>query len=59
VRLKLESTQVSSSFKARGALNAIARLREGGRDVSRVVTASAGNHGRAIAWAASRASMPS
>jgi threonine dehydratase len=58
VRLKLESTQVSSSFKARGALNAIARLREDGRDVSRVVTASAGNHGRAIAWAASRASLP-
>jgi threonine dehydratase len=58
VRLKLESTQVSSSFKVRGALNAIARLREGGRTVSRVVTASAGNHGRAIAWAASLASLP-
>ena len=58
VRLKLESTQVSSSFKVRGALNAIARLREDGRPVSRVVTASAGNHGRAIAWAASLASLP-
>jgi threonine dehydratase len=58
VRLKLESMQVSSSFKVRGALNAIARLRENGQDVSRVVTASAGNHGRAIAWAASLASLP-
>jgi threonine dehydratase len=58
VRLKLESTQVSNSFKVRGALNAIARLREGGHRVSRVVTASAGNHGRAIAWAAGLASLP-
>jgi threonine dehydratase len=58
VRLKLESTQVSSSFKVRGALNAVARLREDGQDVSRIVTASAGNHGRAIAWAASLASLP-
>ena len=57
VRLKLESTQVSSSFKARGALNAIARLREDGRNVAHVVTASAGNHGRAIAWAASLCSI--
>ena len=58
VRLKLESTQVSNSFKVRGALNAIARLRESGHRVSRVVTASAGNHGRAIAWAAGLASLP-
>jgi threonine dehydratase len=58
VRLKLESTQVSNSFKVRGALNAIARLRESGHRVSRVVTASAGNHGRAVAWAAGLASLP-
>jgi threonine dehydratase len=54
VRLKLESLQVSHSFKARGALNAIRRLierAEPGRLPS-IVTASAGNHGRAIAWAA-------
>jgi threonine dehydratase len=57
VRLKLESTQVSNSFKARGALNAVARLREDGQSVSHVVTASAGNHGRAIAWAACLCSL--
>jgi threonine dehydratase len=58
VRLKLESTQVSSSFKVRGALNALARIWEDGRRVTRVVTASAGNHGRALAWAAELMSLP-
>ena len=56
VSLKLESLQVTNSFKARGALNAaVARLeRSGGGDdrSRRLVTASAGNHGRALAWAA-------
>ena len=53
VRLKLESLQVSRSFKVRGALNALIRLSAlEPRPV--VVTASAGNHGRAIAWAAER-----
>jgi threonine dehydratase len=53
VSLKLETLQVTHSFKARGALNAAMRLRErnGG---GTIVTASAGNHGRAIAWAAER-----
>ncbi len=58
VRLKLESTQVTNSFKVRGALNALTRLREDGRHVPRVVTASAGNHGRALAWAAELMSVP-
>lgn len=53
VRLKLESLQVTRSFKVRGALNALSRL--AARDpAATVVTASAGNHGRAIAWAAER-----
>ena len=53
VRLKLESLQVTRSFKARGALNALTRLAAlDPRPV--VVTASAGNHGRAVAWAAER-----
>jgi threonine dehydratase len=53
VRLKLESLQVTRSFKVRGALNALMRLAaEPSPPV--VVTASAGNHGRAIAWAAER-----
>jgi threonine dehydratase len=52
VLLKLESLQVTHSFKSRGALNAAMELvRVRGRDVT-IVTASAGNHGRAIAWAA-------
>jgi threonine dehydratase len=52
VLLKLESLQVTSSFKSRGALNAAMELvRLSGRDIA-VVTASAGNHGRAVAWAA-------
>ena len=53
VRLKLESLQVTRSFKVRGALNALTRLASmDPRPV--VVTASAGNHGRAVAWAAER-----
>jgi threonine dehydratase len=52
VLLKLESLQVTHSFKARGALNAATQLVAArGRHVT-IVTASAGNHGRAIAWAA-------
>jgi len=53
VRLKLESLQETHSFKTRGALNAVARL-AGERGAEAVVTASAGNHGLAIAWAAAR-----
>jgi threonine dehydratase len=53
VSLKLESLQVSSSFKSRGAFNAvIARLERAGATRPRLVTASAGNHGRALAAAA-------
>ena len=53
VRLKLESLQVTRSFKVRGALNALTRLAS--RHPRPVVaTASAGNHGRAVAWAAER-----
>lgn len=58
VRLKLESLQVTNSFKARGALNvAAARLERPAGDPERtrlMVTASAGNHGRALAFAAER-----
>jgi threonine dehydratase len=56
-RLKLESLQATHSFKARGALNALLALLEGlpaGAPVPTVVTASAGNHGRALAWAAAQ-----
>jgi len=48
--LKLESLQVSGSFKARGALNKVLSLAP---DVARrgLVTASGGNHGLAVAYA--------
>jgi threonine dehydratase len=54
VRLKLETVQRTGAFKMRGAANALARLKERRPDVSEVVTASAGNHGQAIALAAVR-----
>jgi threonine dehydratase len=60
VSLKLESLQASNSFKRRGAFNAvIARLERG--DIvnsSTLVTASAGNHGRALAAAAEAFHLP-
>jgi len=52
ILLKLETEQITCSFKARGALNALMQAPPDGR---LIVTASAGNHGRAIAWAAERA----
>ncbi len=48
--LKLETFQPTGSFKVRGALAALAALPEG----TPAVTASAGNHGLAMAWAAQR-----
>jgi threonine dehydratase len=58
VHLKLESLQVTHSFKIRGALNAVAAVAaSGGPDVS-IVTASAGNHGIALAYAARVARLP-
>ena len=52
VWLKLEIVQTTGSFKLRGAVNALARLADRRPGLSGVVTASAGNHGFAIAWAA-------
>jgi threonine dehydratase len=53
VLLKLESVQLTNSFKIRGAMHAAVRLAQRGRPIT-IVTASAGNHGRAIALAAER-----
>jgi threonine dehydratase len=50
VYLKLETMHPTGSFKLRGATNALAELAE--RGVRKVVTASTGNHGRAVAYAA-------
>ena len=52
--LKLEQLQVTGSFKARGATNAIRALPA---DTPGVVTASGGNHGQAVAWAAANAGI--
>jgi threonine dehydratase len=56
VYLKLENLQKTGSFKIRGAYNRIAALTpaEAARGV---VAASAGNHGQALAYAATRAGI--
>jgi threonine dehydratase len=51
VWLKLETMQTTGSFKIRGATNALARLREAQPALTAVTTASAGNHGLALAKA--------
>ena len=55
VLLKLEVLQPTFSFKVRGATNAIERR---GAGAGPVVTASAGNHGRAMAFAAAARGIP-
>ena len=49
--LKLENLQRTGSFKIRGAVNRAADLAADG--ATRVITASAGNHGQGVAFAAS------
>jgi threonine dehydratase len=60
VHLKLEVVQPTSSYKIRGAFNAAMRVRERAGDGNdlRLVTASAGNHGRALAYAARALGLP-
>lgn len=53
VYLKLENMQPSGSFKLRGATNAILSLSEETR-ARGVITMSAGNHGKAVAYLASK-----
>lgn len=57
VYLKLESQQITGSFKLRGASNAIAQLDAEQRSRG-VVAASTGNHGRALAHAARMLGAP-
>jgi threonine dehydratase len=53
VFLKLETLQPTFSFKIRGALNAVlALVEQHGAQAPRLVTASAGNHGQGLAYAA-------
>lgn len=51
VYAKLESFQKTNSFKVRGALNALLTLPEDALKKG-IITASSGNHGKAIAYAA-------
>ena len=57
VLLKAENLQRTGAFKIRGAYNTIAQLSADERAAG-VVTASAGNHGQAVAWAAREAGIP-
>jgi threonine dehydratase len=57
VYLKLESEQVTGSFKIRGAFNAIAALSDDVR-ARGVVASSAGNHGLGVAFAAHHFGVP-
>jgi threonine dehydratase len=58
LRLKPESFQRTGSFKARGAFNAVLRLREQRPGVKGVVAVSSGNHAQALALAARTAGLP-
>jgi threonine dehydratase len=59
VWLKLECVQLTGSFKIRGALNAaILHAERHGGIPAALVTASAGNHGRALALAAEHIGVP-
>lgn len=58
VFLKLETLQPTNSYKIRGATNAVAKLAAvSASHPPPIVTASAGNHGRAMAHAASAAGL--
>ncbi|MDX1448136.1 MAG: pyridoxal-phosphate dependent enzyme [Acidimicrobiia bacterium] len=57
VGLKLEALQPTGSFKVRGAANRILQMSETARRRG-VVTASTGNHGRAVAHVAARLGIP-
>lgn len=58
VFLKIETVQPTCSFKIRGAFNAVQRIAGHGAVDARLVTASAGNHGRALAYAAGMFDLP-
>ena len=57
VYLKLENTQITGSFKLRGALNVLATLPPDAR-ARGVVASSAGNHGLGVAYAAKHFNTP-
>jgi len=58
VFLKIETVQPTCSYKIRGAFNAVQRIAGEAAVDARLVTASAGNHGRALAYAAGMFDLP-
>lgn len=58
VFVKLETVQPTCSYKIRGAFNAVQKIADVGAADERLVTASAGNHGRALAYACSVFALP-
>ncbi|MEW2914124.1 hydroxyectoine utilization dehydratase EutB [Leisingera sp. JC11] len=56
VALKLENSQITGSFKLRGAANAVLSLSDEQRAAG-VVGVSTGNHGRGLAYAAAQAGV--
>ena len=58
VLLKLETLQPTGAFKIRGAANAVAALTAKQREAG-VICCSTGNHGRAVAYVASRQGIAS
>src|SRR4030065_1121013 len=57
VFLKLENLQTTSSFKVRGAFNKLLHLTQREESLG-IITASAGNHGQAVAYAAQKLGFP-
>ncbi len=57
VFLKLENLQITRSFKPRGAVNKLLHLSVEEEDRG-IITASAGNHGQAVAYAAQKLGLP-
>lgn len=51
IKFKLEVNQKVGSFKVRGVINALLKLKEQKALPSEIVTFSSGNHGCAVAWA--------
>lgn len=52
IYVKCENLQTTGSFKLRGATNKILALKQADSNLQGVVTASSGNHGQAVAYAA-------
>jgi threonine dehydratase len=56
VLLKLENLQITGSFKIRGAFDRLLHL--SAKEKRGIITASAGNHGQAVAYAARKLNLP-